>query len=523
MEPIGRKLVCRRRVAMFEANPSEIDQTYQTDGPSTNSSDFSQEVPSCSDGTPSNSCKNHNFSVPPEGTSVPTNIVKRAGPYLLGPTIGNSPVKSIVQCLARQEGTDDFYTLKILTLKGEEEAETQDERQGKMLLHTEYSLLSLLSNQEDVVHHHGFFKDVALEERLTGEGLVYTGKIRRRLCLVLDCLSAHDFSQRTADLINLQHYVIREKKLSEREAAIILYNTVKVVHSLHERNIVHRDLKLGNLVLNQRTHKVTLTNFCLGKHLVSEQDLLKDQRGSPAYISPDVLCGKPYIGKPSDMWALGVVLFTMLYGQFPFYDSSPTQLFNKIKAADYTIPNDGRVSENTMTLIRGLLVLDPAQRMTAAEVLDSLCVTIATTKNMLAQMEPLQVVPDIDDGQEESQAVESQPIPELDKSIDWLQKFCLPANTQTQTQRRVGQIPVQRIEEDARELTSDDLPRLRHMFSSSMRGRWRWPVLRQTQSSVGPIRPRLRHPSSQLSLRERTIVSNLSAIIQSSIEANTQH
>lgn len=84
--------------------------------------------------------------------------------------------------------------------------------------------------------------------------------------------------------------------------------------------------------------QVTITNFCLGKHLASENDLLKDQRGSPAYISPDVLCGKPYLGKPSDMWALGVVLYTMLYGQFPFYDSSPTQLFSKIKAANYYLP-----------------------------------------------------------------------------------------------------------------------------------------------------------------------------------------
>ena len=44
------------------------------------------------------------------------------------------------------------------------------------------------------------------------------------------------------------------------------------------------------------------------------------------------------IGKPSDMWALGVVLFTMLYGQFPFYDSVPQELFRKIKAAEFTIP-----------------------------------------------------------------------------------------------------------------------------------------------------------------------------------------
>ena len=112
-------------------------------------------------------------------------------------------------------------------------------------------------------------------------------------------------------------------------------------------------MKLGNIVLNLRSRKVTLTNFCLGKHLMNENDLLKDQRGSPAYISPDVLSGKPYAGKPSgkkyeffivflffffkftkkknpifsDMWALGVVLFTMLYGQFPFYDSAPHELF----------------------------------------------------------------------------------------------------------------------------------------------------------------------------------------------------
>ena len=62
---------------------------------------------------------------------------------------------------------------------------------------------------------------------------------------------------------------------------------------------------------------------------------MTDQRGSPAYISPDLLSGKPYEGKPSDMWALGVVLFTMLYGQFPFYDQVRVsfvvskRLFNK--------------------------------------------------------------------------------------------------------------------------------------------------------------------------------------------------
>lgn len=422
--------------------------------------------------------KRRKFEIPQEGTPVETRMVKRAGPYLLGPTLGSSPVKSIVQCLARRDGTDDFYTLKILTLKDSDE-ETQDDRQGKMLLHTEYSLLSLLHEQDGVIHHHGFFKDSALEERQTAEGsLVYTGRVKHRLCLVLDCLCAHDFSFRNADLLNLQHYVIREKKLSEKETIIIFYDTVRVVESLHKKNIVHRDLKLGNLVLNRRTHRVTITNFCLGKHLGSENDLLKDQRGSPAYISPDVLCGKPYHGKPSDMWALGVVLFTMLYGQFPFYDSSPTQLFSKIKAADYSIPSDGRVSEGTIALIHRLLVLEPQERMTASEVLDSLSVIIASSKLGSNPDRLLQVVPDVDDIQDDKPGVKNCIQEELlAEKVDSLpQKITLQEqmdNVQhirqsvmaVQSNRRVGHIPVQRIGQDAREVTADELAQYQHLLS----------------------------------------------------------
>ncbi|XP_072254261.1 serine/threonine-protein kinase 40 [Pyxicephalus adspersus] len=96
------------------------------------------------------------------------------------------------------------------------------------------------------------------------------------------------------------------------------------------------------------------------------------------------------------MWALGVVLFTMLYGQFPFYDSIPQELFRKIKAAEYSIPEDGRVSENTVCLIRKLLVLDPQQRLTASEVLESLGGIISSWQSMSSLSGPLQVVPDID-------------------------------------------------------------------------------------------------------------------------------
>ena len=173
--------------------------------------------------------------------------LKRAGPYLLGPRLGNSPVRSIVQCLAKKDSTDDFYSIKILTL-ADPGRESQDDKQGKMLLHTEYSLLSLLHDQDGVVHHHGLFKDEYYEEippdkdsntaatihRSQQSAVARQYRLRHRLCLVLDCLCAHDFSTETADLINLQHYVIREKRLSERETIIIFHDIVRVVECLHK-------------------------------------------------------------------------------------------------------------------------------------------------------------------------------------------------------------------------------------------------------------------------------------------------
>ncbi|OBS79854.1 hypothetical protein A6R68_21944 [Neotoma lepida] len=166
-------------------------------------------------------------------------------------------------------------------------------------------------------------------------------KMKKRICLVLDCLCAHDFSDQTADLINLQHYVIKEKRLSERETVVIFYGVVLVVEALHQKNIVHRDIKLGTLW--------------------------------------------PAGAKPSDMWALGVVLFTMLYGQFPFYDSIPQELFRKIKAAEYT------PSWRMGGSLRTQCVLTPQQRLAALSVIIVSCPSLSSLSG------PLQVVPDIDD------------------------------------------------------------------------------------------------------------------------------
>ena len=83
-----------------------------------------------------------------------------------------------------------------------------------------------------------YLQDDALEERQTNQGRIeYTGRLRQRLVLVLDCLVDHEFSDKNVDLINLQHYVIKEKKLTEKEAIIIFFDIVRVVEMLHEVSV----------------------------------------------------------------------------------------------------------------------------------------------------------------------------------------------------------------------------------------------------------------------------------------------
>lgn len=99
-----------------------------------------------------------------------------------------------------------------------------------------------------------------------------------------------------------------------------------------------------------------------------ENDHMTEKHGCPAYVSPEILqSAEGYSGKAADVWSLGVVLYTMLVGRYPFQDAEPSVLFAKISLGRYVVPEN--ISVRGRCLIRGLLRKDPRERLSTRDVL----------------------------------------------------------------------------------------------------------------------------------------------------------
>jgi len=172
---------------------------------------------------------------------------------------------------------------------------------------------------------------------------------------------------------DLHSYIRRKRRLRETEASALFTQILSAIEHCHERGIVLRDLKLRKFVFinQQRTHLVLdgLEDACLLDDV--DDDRLTDKHGCPAYVSPEILTAAAspastgYCGKPADMWSIGVILYTMLYGQYPFHDTVASQLFGKIRRGQYAVPDT--VSATAKCLVRSLLRTEPAERLTVEE------------------------------------------------------------------------------------------------------------------------------------------------------------
>ena len=107
---------------------------------------------------------------------------------------------------------------------------------------------------------------------------------------------------------------------------------------MHERNVVHRDLKLDNILIDEKKN-IKLIDFGFSV-FASPEHKLGLFCGTPHYMDPDIVKKKEYNGQAADVWALGVILFILMTGKLPFFAEFEADLFRKIQKAKYDAPKE---------------------------------------------------------------------------------------------------------------------------------------------------------------------------------------
>uniref|UniRef100_A0A672JBV2 Serine/threonine-protein kinase PLK n=1 Tax=Salarias fasciatus TaxID=181472 RepID=A0A672JBV2_SALFA len=157
---------------------------------------------------------------------------------------------------------------------------------------------------------------------------------------------------------SLAHILKARKVLTEPEVRYYLRQIVSGLKYLHEQEILHRDLKLGNFFVSE-SMELKVGDFGLAAKLEPAGNRRKTICGTPNYLSPEVL-NKQGHGCESDIWALGCVMYTMLLGRPPFETTNLKETYRCIREARYSLPSS--LSPQAKQLITNLLAKIPEDR-----------------------------------------------------------------------------------------------------------------------------------------------------------------
>ncbi|RPD65461.1 Pkinase-domain-containing protein [Lentinus tigrinus ALCF2SS1-7] len=160
-------------------------------------------------------------------------------------------------------------------------------------------------------------------------------------------------------------YLAEKGRLSEEETRILFGQLCLAVAYVHEKGIVHRDLKLENVLLDERC-RVKLGDFGFTREF-EKGSLLETFCGTTGYAAPEMLMAKKYLGPEVDVWSLGVILYTLLTGTLPFDDDDESVMKEKVIKGVYEDPE--WLSDEARDLMANILEVDPTKRLTIAQIL----------------------------------------------------------------------------------------------------------------------------------------------------------
>ena len=160
-----------------------------------------------------------------------------------------------------------------------------------------------------------------------------------------------------------------QQYMSEDLARKYMRDSVRGLMFLHGQRIVHGDLKLENMLVDD-SGTVGLTDFGSSIFLTQNSDVITWRSGgTPAFQAPEVLLGKgPYSAFAADVYSLGVCLFMLLYASMPFEAHHICELIDKVKNNILELPDTPNISEEARSILMGMLNKDPALRLSLSQV-----------------------------------------------------------------------------------------------------------------------------------------------------------
>jgi len=156
----------------------------------------------------------------------------------------------------------------------------------------------------------------------------------------------------------------RRKRLTEPEVMYFMMHLIEGTMYMHSNNVIHRDLKLGNLFLS-RNLEVKIGDLGLATKLNTAEERRTTICGTPNYIAPEIIDGKKGGNGHSfevDIWSIGVILYTLLFGRPPYEAKDVKATYQRILNNEYSFPENVAVSESAKDLIKAMLQRDPKSR-----------------------------------------------------------------------------------------------------------------------------------------------------------------
>ncbi|CAD8152802.1 unnamed protein product [Paramecium pentaurelia] len=162
----------------------------------------------------------------------------------------------------------------------------------------------------------------------------------------------------------------KEKPISEGQAKNLFGQLILALQILQSHNILHRDIKLDNILL--QGEQIKICDFGVSRQIIKGQKIL-EQCGTPAYLAPEVISNKTgYEGFASDIWSSGVLLYILLVGKVPFKGNNMNELNHNIQNGllNFMEMKKYNLSNDAVDLIKSILNVNPKLRITLTEILN---------------------------------------------------------------------------------------------------------------------------------------------------------